>query len=231
MNLSDALKEAVETPSTMQEASLSRIWQHHKKGAFVILTSWRGPEHKPKSMTAQEWLDLNRKVLAQLKQQIRGAGYGFIPAEGVGQEKTAAGEQYEAKEPVLIVPNPAGPDPDRSFLRQALKWGKAPGGHADFRQDYVFYHTVDESGQALSAIVNPAQSADQVKFKKFKPGDISDYYTRIRGGRSFAYEWVGLKYGDPPANQLGKHGKRLTGEIDFHLRETMDGWLAAMGRG
>jgi hypothetical protein len=224
VGLSKDLKEAVGVLTSIQEASLSRIWQHHKNGSFVIITSWRGVEHKPKKMSNQEWLALNRQVFAKLKKQVMSDGYGFIPAEGVGQEKTNDGVQYEATEPVIIVPNPKGVDSDKSLLKKALKWGRAPGGKGDFKQDYVFYHTVDESGQAKSAIINPMASADNVKFKNFKPGDISDYYTRIKGKRTFAYEWVGLKYGDPPVNLMGAHGSRLNGEVEPHLRETMEGW-------
>lgn len=225
MGLSKELCEAVGTLTPIQEASLSRIWQHHRQGAFVIITSWRGEEHKPKSMTSKQWLDLNREMFAKLKKQVRSDGYGFIPAEGVGQEKTDQGEQYEAIEPVIIVPNPKGPDDDKSLLKAALKWGKAPGGNGKFKQDFIFYHTVQD-GKSYSAIVNPAVPADRVKFKKFKPGDISDYYTKIRG-RPFAYEeWVGLKYGDPPVNLMGKHGGKLSGEVSFHLRETMEDWEA-----
>ena len=71
------------------ESSLSRIWRDFRDNEFGIVTSWRVGDTD------------NRQNLSKLKSAIRGAGYGFVRIDGVGQEEVD-GKIVQAKEPSLF---------------------------------------------------------------------------------------------------------------------------------
>lgn len=204
--------------SVVQESSLSRIWQHHKDRAFVILTAWRGDRSREENLAA----------LKKLQSQIRSAGYGFIPLEGVGEEKRG-GRIVQAVEPSLLVPNNApGPD-DGEFVRRALKWAMAPGGEKEAKQDYIFYATPSEDGETKAAVLKSSSGAAEFKLKKFSPATMGEFYSRLRSGRTFKYEWVGVKYANPVSGWIEGMGRESTGQVRFDLCETLESWLEEMG--
>jgi len=200
------------------EFSLSRVWQHHNDRAFVILTSWRGD--KPR--------EENEVQLKALMKQIRSAGFGFVPLEGVGQE-VQSGKLVSAVEPSILVPaREKGPD-DGSFISLALKWAKAPGGAADFAQDYIFYANPDEhGGETKAAVIKVSSGATDFELSMFSPSTLGQFYSRLRSGRTFKYESavrpVGVKYSDPPASWIHGMGLESAGQIRFDLCETLDMW-------
>lgn len=207
----DLEKAATGELSSVQEASLGRIYQHHKNRAFVILTSWRGDESR----------EANVEALKALKKQIRGAGYGFIPLEGVGQE-TRGGNIVQAIEPSLLVPNTEKGGDDGSFIKKAMQWARAPGGNARFKQDYIFY----ANGAGEAAVLEVASGATEFKLKKFAPNSVGEFYSRLRSGRTFKYEWLGLKYGDPNKGVIHGMGMQAEGRVEIaRYSETIDEWL------
>ena len=217
MGLSKELSEAVGTLTPIQEASLSRIYQHHKERAFVILTAWRGDRSKAD----------NEEALKGLQRQIRGAGFGYIPVEGVGQEKVG-GKIAQAVEPSLLVPNKVkGPD-DGSFVQLALKWAKAPGGDSAAKQDYIFYATPNEKGGTDAAVLK-GSGGTEFKLKKFSPNTMGEFFSRLRKGRTFKYEWIGVKYSNPVSGWIEGMGREGTGQVRFDLCETLDDWCREFG--
>jgi len=202
-SISDQLAAAVSTD--LMESSLGRIYQHHKERPFVILTSWRGNRS----------LEENRASLKALKKQIRGAGYGFIQLEGVGQEKQG-GKLVEASEPSLLVPARKKGKDDGSFLKKALKWARAPGGDRQAAQDYIFY--TDGAGNA--AVIETKSGKTDFKLTKFKPNTIGQFYSRLKRGRTFKYEWAGVKYANLPGSWAEGVGRESEGEL-FDYCETL----------
>ena len=198
----------VETVALL-EASLGRIWQHNKDRTFVMLTSWR----------ADKDLAANKASLKKLKQKIRGAGYGFLPLDGVGQE-TKSGKTTSVSEPsLLVLSNETGDDPKLAQL--ARKWAKA------YNQDYIFVHTIKD-GEPYGAVVNVKSGKHEV-FKKFVPGQMGAFYSKLRSGGTFTYEHVGVKYDDPPKNWIHGMGRESGGEIFTQGNcETLEEWRAEM---
>lgn len=192
----------------LMEASLGRIWQHNRDRAFAILTAWRGDRD----------LAANKAAFSKLKKTIRAAGYGFIPMEGVGQEKKG-GKLVASSEPSLLVPSKQkGDDPKLGKL--ALKWAK------QHEQDYIFFHTIKD-GKPVSDVVHVGSGSVEMKLTKFKPAEIGTFYSKLRSGRTFKYEAVGVKYADPPSNWIHGMGRESEGEIFTHC-ETLDEWRETM---
>lgn len=213
-SIADQLTEAL-TPLDLMEASLGRIYQHHKERPFVILTSWRGNRS----------LEENKASLKALKKQIRAAGYGFIQLEGVGQEKQG-GKLVEASEPSLLVPaRKKGLDEEQlderstrtpPFLALALKWAKAPGGDRAAAQDFIFY----ANGAGKAAVINVKSGATDFELSEFKPNTIGQFFSRLKSGRTFKYEWAGVRYTDAPASWAEGVGRESEGE-DFTYCESL----------
>ena len=217
----DDLVEAVEgvelTP--IQEASLGRIYQHHKTRAFVILTAWR----------SERTLEENQAALQKLKQRIRGNGYGFIPLQGVGQEKVK-GKVIEAIEPSLLVPNKVeGPD-DGTFRKTALGWAKEASNPPQYA---IFYATPTNEGTTQGAVLK-VSGGIEAKLSKFSPNQIGQFYSKLRRGRTFMYtpkaseesiEWLGLRYDDPPQGWIHGMGQEGAGRIGIaEFSETLEQW-------
>jgi len=180
--------------SELLERSLSRIYQHHSQRAFVILTSWRGKKalesELGRQLSDEEWRALNLAQLKALMKQIRSAGYGFIPLDGVGQE-VQSGKLVSAVEPSLLVPaRRKGPD-DGKLFKATLRWARAPGGDRAFAQDYIFYATPDQDGgETKAAVIKVSSGAEDFKLTQFSPNTMGQFYSRLRGGRTFKYEGI-----------------------------------------
>lgn len=213
MSLADDIEEAVMVVAltAIQEASLGRIYQHHRERYFIILTAWRGERTQEENETA----------LKALKQRIRAAGFGFIPLEGVGQE-TRESEIIQAVEPSLLVPNSKKGLDDGSFRKMALSWAlkasKPP-------QDYIFYATPTAEGGTDAAVLKVSSGAADFKLSKFSPSSVGEFYSRLRRGRTFKYEWIGIKYGDPPSGWIHGMGMESEGrERIAEFSETLEDW-------
>jgi len=209
MNYSRALQEAMgsgELPKTILEASLGRIWQHHGKHGFVILTSWR----------AENSLEQNKANLQKLKGLVRGAGYGFIQAEGLGQEDTPSGEVVATSEPVLLVPGRG----DLADLRkQAVSWGKK------FNQYAIVFHDPEDGSELVG------QNGERLDhWKKFSANVATKFLTRLKKGGSFALEWIGVKYADPLTGGFmqGLHEQSQGRLLIAECSDRYEPWLAKM---
>lgn len=210
MSLADQLQEARGGPPSILEASLSRVWQHHGETGFVIMTSWRGDEDAK----------TNKANLKTLKGLVKGAGYGFIPVEGVGQEKVG-GKVVQASEPSLLIPAKKKGDneSDVGQLRElAMKWGKK------FNQFAVLVHDPEGGTQ----IVTPTGKVVG-KAKKFSPNTAAEFFTRLRG-KNFTLEWWGIKYGDPPeGGVMAGYAEQMEGRVMIaECGDRLDDWLAEL---
>ena len=210
MSLAENLSDAAGGGSSLLEASLARIWQHHGKTGFVIMTAWRGDKSK----------QANQAALKRLKGAVRAAGYGFIPLEGVGQEKVG-GKVVQASEPSILIPNRRrtmrervqGADDD--LLRLALKWGK------EHNQFAVLVH----DPKTGTKILKPGGGV-VAKASKFSANTASEFFTRLKGGRTFTLEW-GIKYAEPHAGGWVE-GAALQAEGQVGIAEysdRFDEWL------
>lgn len=205
------LREARALPPLL-ETSLARIWQHHRERSFVILTAWRGDKDK----------QVNRANLKRLKAQVRAAGYGFIQLIGVGQEKDAEGNIIYAQEPSLLIPtNEKSAEDGRALLKKALKWGK------QYEQYAIFFHTVSED-KDYSAVIEVDGGKREV-LGKFKPQQVGQFFSKLKKGRTFKYEHLGYKYGEPVQGWIHGMGREALGELELYRCESVSAWLNALG--
>jgi len=243
MSISAQLDSAV-SPNSVLESSLGRIWQHHGKTGFAILTAWLG--HRPEAKDAAELRALNKKAMAELRADIKASGFGFVPVEGVGQEERD-GKIVEAPEPSFLVPNSkpakagkADSPADRDELRKlVMRLGKK------YDQTAVLVHD-PETG---SEIVTPGGEVLD-KYKSFGPNTVAKFFTRLskdrdgrvdrhgnkgldRKGRTFTLEslaWWGLRYGDPPGGWLEGMAQDSQGRVRIaECSDRVEDWLAKMG--
>lgn len=223
MSIAEQLDNASSArPKTVLEASLGRVWQHHGSTGFVIITAWRGDQDKA----------TNERALKQLKADVRAAGYGFIPLEGVGQEKVGD-KIVQAVEPSILIPNKrratkeSCDDCGLSELRRqssaeelralALKWGKKYGQFA------VLIHDPENGTQ----IVKP-DGGVVGKASKFSPNTAAEFFSRLKG-KEFTLEWWGLKYMQPTRGWM--QGAALQAEGQVQIAECSDDlyrWIGEM---
>lgn len=222
MSTAEQLDEAICEP-VLLEASLSRIWHHHGKTGFGIVTAWRG--RRPEAKNDAELLALNKKAVAELRADIKASGFGFIPVEGVGQEKRG-GKIVQSPEPSFLVPNskrgkPASPSELRDVI---MRLGKK------YEQDAVVIHDPETGTEIISpdgTVFNHAKS--------FSPNTIGEFFTRLRGSRTFrleGLEWWGLRYGSPPGNWMEGMAMENEGRVGIaEFSDRLDEWMNEMGVG
>jgi hypothetical protein len=222
MTFSSQLQAATGSGDGLVEASLGRVWQHHQKTGFVIITAWRGDQDKR----------ANEAALKRLKADVRAAGYGFIPLEGVGQEKVD-GKIVQAVEPSLLIPNKrrgVAEDCDDCGLSErgqssadelrglALKWGKK------YDQFAVLVH----DPQTGTEILKPSGGV-VARASKFSPNTAAEFFSRLKG-RDFTLEWWGIKYPDPPSSWMEGAARQAEGQVSIaECSDRLGDWLSEMG--
>lgn len=219
--LSEQLNHAA-SPSSILETSLGRIWQHHGKTGFAILTAWRGERAGIRS--ADELKRANEKSMRELAADLKAGGFGYVPVEGVGQEERG-GKIIQAPEPSFLVPNVkrGGKKAETGELRTlVMRLGKK------YEQTAVLVH---DPGSG-SEIVSPA-GAVLGTAKSFSANMAGEFFTRLRGGRTFRLEdllWWGLRYGDPPGNWLEGMAMENDGRIQIHAcSDRLGEWMTEVG--
>jgi hypothetical protein len=228
MSIADQLTEAV-SAETVLETSLGRIWQHHGKTGFAILTAWRGerPEAKDddEKRAAAKLLAANKKAQNELRGDIKSSGFGFVPVEGVGQEERN-GEIVQAPEPSFLVPNAkrGGKPAEEGELRKlVMRLGKK------YDQTAVLIHE-PESG---TEIISPG-GAVLARHKTFSPNTVGEFFTRLHRGSTFRTEnmlWWGLRYSDPPGNWIEGMGMEGDGRVRIaECSDKLDKWLEKLRR-
>ena len=188
MNIEKQLDQVLLLP----EASLARIYSHHRDREFAIVTAHRA-DMDP---------DQNRENMISLKGDVRAAGYGYIPLEGIGQERTEDGKTIEVKEPSLMVIG----NGTRNLRRDVIQWGRK------YNQYMVIYHH-PKTGTELIEV-----AGDKVvdRFEKFSPR-VAAFFSRHRGK---AFHFEGVKYGSPPRSVIEGMGR--FGEMLWEYRDGDD---------
>jgi hypothetical protein len=148
-----------DTPKSLNEASLGRIYQHVKRSgmtSWAILTSWQ--QSVPR--------EVNGRNLKELKERVR--KWGFFPLVGHGQEEDEeTGEIRPVSEPSFFIVGIPLNDA-LELARRYNQWGMIFSG-PDGDICLIEQGTVKE------------------RAKKFHPGKIAQFYSVVRG-RPFVLE-------------------------------------------
>ena len=167
----------------LHESSLSRIWQHSKDSNIGMLTAYRG-EFDVKQ---------NEKRNRELTGIIRSEGFGFIPVTGYYIENQGQEDEQKVEEKSFVVissPNDGGKL--KNFL---IRMGNK------FNQDSIIYKdSSDENAKLIGTTAGRWPGKDvEVLAGKFKPQTIGQFYTKMKGHRTFAFESAVL-----PENLMSK---------------------------
>lgn len=192
------------------EASLSRIWRDFEENEFCIITSWRTDDKS------------NKENLSGLKSMIRGAGFGYVRIDGVGQEEVD-GRIKSVKEPSLLVKNvKEGGDTvmdSKKFESFMVNLGRI------FNQWGIVLHN-PKKGTRLIALKDDEgnQIAPKVdmKMSSFNPMKTGQFFSSLKG-KPFKFE--GFKYADPPQNWIQGMSMEKEGHSDIYRYETMESWM------
>lgn len=196
--------------TALLEASLSRIYRDFKENEFCILTAWRAGDKD------------NKSNLKQLQSAIRGAGFGFVRIDGVGQEEVD-GKVVSVSEPSLMVKNVAKGGgrvlPTREFLKFMVELGRK------YNQWGIVFNNPEVGTQLISLkdeAGNQHSPKVEMRFKQFNPMKTAQFFSKLKG-KPFTFEV--FKYGNPPENWI--HGMQMekSGQTDIHRYTTMDNWL------
>jgi len=168
----------------LNEASLSRVYQHVKKAkkkSFGILTSWRAGNSKRENLA-----DFKR-----LAGEVRSLGLGFFKLIGHWKEcqdptvdyaKCPPDQLQDTKEPALFVPGIS--------LKDVKRLG------AKYEQDAVVYGGPDTDGKVMLIPRGGSMSS----LGSFSPNKIAQAYSRVRG-RPFTFEYVTQSWGESMIEQ------------------------------
>jgi hypothetical protein len=157
----------------LHESSLSRIFQHTKEKTIGMMTAFR------KGYSREENLNRNK----QLKSLIRSAGFGFINVEGHYIEDAGTTQAQKVIENSFLV---ISDKDDNGKLKGFLKiFGKR------FDQDSVLY----KEAESKAVLIGTNSAAWPGLNKEVVVGDwrankIGDFYSKMRGHRTFAFESV-----------------------------------------
>ena len=151
----------------IQEASLSRVWQHAQSDRpIALLTAFRG------EFDREENVRRNKELAAT----IRKLGYGFFFVDGYWIENEGTPEEVHVSEDSIFVIAPEGTD--EKFREQMHKLGNK------YNQDGVLIK--DKDG---AKIYN--KDGSNFDIGSLKPGKVADIYTRLRTNKkanSFVFE-------------------------------------------
>ena len=162
----------------LNEASISRLWKHTQERNIGIVTAFRG------RYTKQE----NLKRNAQLRNDIRAAGYGFYTIEGHYIEGYGSEASKDVKEQSFLVIGDKGDDSGRlkGFLKKA---------GAKYNQDSIFYKKFDDTAVLIgtqskdedgNAVTYPGKNTE-FTVGKFQPMKMGQFYSKMRG-KPFVFE-------------------------------------------
>jgi len=207
-SIADQLQTAT-APQSVLEASLGRVWQHHKRG-FAIMSAWR------QDNTSQQNDDATRRLKAALK-SFR---FGFVPIEGAGQEDSAGGPVDRVEEIGVLIPLVGDPADFRS---------KILGLAGEFKQYSVLIHNPETGTEETRP------SGDIVgHMTKFTPGKGKFFSRLLRGDRrAFKLEsaaWWGIKYASPPEGSIRGMSRHADGELLGEFTDRMEDWLEMVGK-
>jgi hypothetical protein len=161
----------------LSETNLARVYHHTQHSNIGIITAHRAGE-KP---------EVNRSRNADLENDIRKAGYGYMHVRGQSIEKDkTTGENRTASEHSYIV---IGNDKDSGNLKGWLKHHGQKYG-----QDSVLHKAHDEENAKLigtSEGGHPGMGKEE-DLGKWHPNRMAQYHTKLHNGKVFAFEGIGF---------------------------------------
>ena len=165
------------------EISLSRVWQISQPESgrlFAILTAFRGTDESGNSLSRDENLQRN----AELRRDIRNAGFGFSTLEGHWIENIGTPRAEDVTEESFLISLPLNAPGsqeklNRFVLDQIRKWN----------QDAAIIK--DDPSSDSVELIYPNGSKDNIG--KFSPQKVSQAYSRLHKekggkGRTFVFE-------------------------------------------
>jgi len=152
----------------VQEASLSRVWQHAQSDRpIALLTAFRGEYDREENVRRNK----------QLAATIRKLGYGFFFVDGYWIENQGTPEEVHVAEDSLFVIAPEGTD--EKFRQQMIELG------ASYNQDGVLIK--DNKG----AKVYDKSGDEMFDVGTLSPGKAGEIYTKLRNNKksnTFVFE-------------------------------------------
>lgn len=157
-----------ESNKQLNEASLSRVWQHAESDRpIALLTAFRGEYDREENVR-------RNKALAAT---IRKLGYGFFFVDGYWIENAGTPQEVHVAEDSIFVIAPKGSDED--FKQKMLQLG------AKYNQEGVLIKTTD------GAKVYDTNGGVMFDVGTLKPGKVGEIYTRLRNNKkanTFVFE-------------------------------------------
>lgn len=164
--------------------SLSRIWQHTTESNIGIMTAFRG------EFDAAQ----NEKRNRELMSEIRAVGLGYTQVSGYYIENLGQEDEQKVQEKSFFITSTANDGGKlKNFLtRMGVK----------FNQDSVFYKSASSPSGILIGTASGRYPGlgTEVEVGKFSPQKVGQYYTRMKGDRTFTFESV-----DFPENLMSRH--------------------------
>lgn len=154
--------KAVLRRSPMNEAPLSRVWDHATNGNGLVLLSAFRPNTDRKTNVANN---------VRLASEIRSAGYGYFWVDGVWKDKKTGIEYPE--DSILVV----GDGDDARLLRNASAWRRA------YDQDAVLVvlGSLNKGRSPAAVSANLIWRSGSVEIKRaFSRGDAAEFFTKLR---------------------------------------------------
>lgn len=146
--------------TTMNEASLSRVWQHAESDRpIALLTAFRG------EYDYEENVRRNKELAAT----IRKLGYGYFFVDGYWIENEGTPEEKHVAEDTIFVIGQEGSD--EKFRKQMIQLG------AKYNQDGVLVKDKD------GAKVYEKDGSVMFDVGTLKPGKAGEIYTRLRNNK------------------------------------------------
>lgn len=178
--------------SPLFEASLSRILSHWGKKEFVVISASR------RENTAEE----NAQAKVSLKKDLKDAGYGYVPVEGVGQEQDEQGNIIPVEEESFLVPNP---DNREGFLQAMLA----------LSSKYGQWGIAWARGDGTGALVT-SDGTEDTQFSNMHAG-IAKFFTRLikskSSKRSTEFYLESLSKASAASGLLEQQSRSLKGEL------------------
>lgn len=184
------------------DSTMSRILEHAKNGMFVI-SAMRGgfpvgksfEEFTPKE---REKYTEDKALTKQLENDIKAAGFGYIPSVGGFNEEAENGDTVDVNEFSFIVPKSNSKMSNEEFVELAVRLAKK------YDQNSVLIAGIPEIANGQIRYVNPAEfidvnwdgnkEPDFTETKVYREPDTKErpYYTAPKklGGRNFVFDSV-----------------------------------------
>ena len=161
--------------NTINETSLSRVWQHFKNdNTVVIMTAFRGDK------TYQENLTNNKKVANIFKSNK--FGYFFVDGYWI-ENKGENDEMKVSEDSIFVITEPSRSD---ELIDLAFKEAKR------YNQDAIFVKTKDD-------VYLYFKDGSKSKLTGgLQPGKVGDFYTQLRNNKesnTFVFESARENYG------------------------------------